>query len=70
MVGVSLANDLKDRGVSVGIFHPGWVRTDMTNYNGHLTAEESSRLLIQRIKQLDLTSTGQFLHASGDHLQW
>ena len=33
--GKSLAIDLKSDGISVGILHPGWVKTDMTNYSGN-----------------------------------
>ena len=29
-LGRNLATDLKPEGISVGIYHPGWVQTDMT----------------------------------------
>eukprot|EP01047_Picozoa_sp_COSAG01_P002575 COSAG01_NODE_69_length_28801_cov_10.460038_1_plen_141_part_10 len=66
----SLAIDLKDEGISVGIFHPGWVKTDMTGNTGHLSAKDSAKLLIQRIHELNLNNSGVFKHANGDILPW
>ena len=70
MLSTSLSEDLKAREVSVGIFHPGWVQTDMTGGTGHLTAEQSAANLFQRIEELSLNSTGQFLHSNGENLPW
>ena len=36
MAGVSLAHDLKDRGVAVALLHPGYVQTDMTGGRGNV----------------------------------
>lgn len=68
--GKSLALDLKDKGVAVGIFHPGWVQTDMTGYSGYLTASESAELLCQRIDALSMNNSGEFFHSNGDSLPW
>ncbi len=68
--GKSLAEDLKDRGISVNLLHPGWVKTDMTGNTGHLTPEESARLLIERMAEMTLEDTGRFVHASGERLPW
>jgi len=68
--GVSLAHDLKPRGVAVVILHPGSVRTGMTRGRGMIAAEESVRGLLQRIDELRLETTGRFLHQSGDALPW
>lgn len=68
--GVSLAHDLKGRGIAVGLFHPGMVATEMTGRNG-ISAEESVRGIIQRIDALTLESTGRFTHAgTGEELPW
>lgn len=68
--GVSLAVDLKPRGIAVGILHPGAVRTDMTGGHGMIEPEESVRGLLQRIDELSLETSGHFLHQNGDRLPW
>jgi NAD(P)-dependent dehydrogenase (short-subunit alcohol dehydrogenase family) len=68
--GVSLAHELKDRHVAVGLLHPGYVRTGMTGNTGHVDADESAAMLIERIDELDLSSTGSFRHANGETLPW
>jgi len=66
----SLAIDLHARRIAVGIFHPGWVKTDMTGHTGMMNVQESAKLLIQRAGELDMKSTGQFVHANGERLPW
>ncbi len=59
-LGRNLAADLKGLGIAVGIYHPGWVRTDMGGGSADLSAEEAARGLVQRIDTLSLDSTGCF----------
>ena len=68
--GVSLAHDLKPRGVAVVILHPGAVRTEMTGGQGMIETDESVRGLVQRIDELELETTGRFLHQNGEILPW
>ncbi|MEK9656838.1 MAG: SDR family oxidoreductase [bacterium] len=68
--GKSLSIDLKEQGIAVGIFHPGWVQTQMTGYSGPLTVQESAKNLITRIEALNLENSGQFLHSNGESLPW
>jgi NAD(P)-dependent dehydrogenase (short-subunit alcohol dehydrogenase family) len=68
--GVSLAHDLKPRGVAVVILHPGSVRTEMTRGHGMIEAEKSVRGLLQRIDELRLETSGRFLHQNGEVLPW
>lgn len=68
--GKSLAIDLKPRGIAVGLLHPGFVRTQMTGGNGELTAEQSAALLLQRMRELNLSNSGTFWHARGEILPW
>jgi NAD(P)-dependent dehydrogenase (short-subunit alcohol dehydrogenase family) len=65
---VSAAHDLRPAGVAVAILHPGYVRTDMTDGAGHLSPDESARLLLERIDNLTLATSGTFWHASGQVL--
>jgi NAD(P)-dependent dehydrogenase (short-subunit alcohol dehydrogenase family) len=70
MAGRSLSVDLKGRGISVALLHPGWVRTDMTGGNGLIDADESARGLIAVMDRLDLDHTGLFWHTNGEILPW
>jgi NAD(P)-dependent dehydrogenase (short-subunit alcohol dehydrogenase family) len=68
--GMSLARDLKGKGIAVITLHPGFVRTDMTGGSGGIDPAESAKMLIARIDALTLQSTGKFLHANGEELPW
>ncbi len=68
--GVSLAHDLRPRGIAVVILHPGAVRTGMTAGRGMIEADESVRGLLLRIDELRLETTGRFLHQNGEVLPW
>ncbi|MFQ3344308.1 MAG: SDR family NAD(P)-dependent oxidoreductase [Candidatus Poseidoniales archaeon] len=59
-LGRNLATDLKSEGISVGIYHPGWVQTDMTGNAGNITASESADGLIERFSILSIETTGCF----------
>ena len=69
MAGKSLSIDLKAAGIAVGLFHPGLVATEMTQGQG-MSTEQAAGNLIDRIDQLSLASSGQFLRASGEPLPW
>jgi len=70
MGGVSMAHELAERGIAVGLLHPGYVRTDMTGNTGHVDTDESAAGLIRRIDELSLETTGSFHHANGEDLPW
>ena len=71
MAGKSLAHDLKPRGITVAILHPGLVQTRMTNFTtGGITPEESVKGLLARIEELTLENTGTFWHMTGEVLPW
>jgi len=67
---VSLAHDLKPKGIAVAILHPGFVRTEMTGNNGLIDADESVRGLLERIDGLSLENSGTFWHSNGEILPW
>lgn len=68
-IGVSLARDLADRGIAVGLLHPGMVATDMTGHHG-IPVGESAEGLIARLDALDLSNSGTWWHANGEILPW
>jgi NAD(P)-dependent dehydrogenase (short-subunit alcohol dehydrogenase family) len=67
---VSLAHDLKSKGVAVAILHPGFVRTEMTGMSGNMDPKESVSGLMQRIDELSLDNSGTFWHSNGEVLPW
>jgi NAD(P)-dependent dehydrogenase (short-subunit alcohol dehydrogenase family) len=69
MAGVSLARDLRERGIAVLLLHPGMVATEMTGRHG-IPVEESAANLIARIESLGLEESGSFHHADGQPLPW
>ncbi len=59
-LGRNLATDLAPRGIALGIYHPGWVRTDMGGGTAELGTEEAVAGLVARFEALDLERTGCF----------
>ena len=67
-LGRNLASDLRRDGIAVGIYHPGWVRTDMGGANADISEDEAVSGLVQRFDELDIASTGCFRTWDGqDH---
>ena len=64
-LGRNLATDLKGDGIAVGIYHPGWVRTDMGGKGATLSEAESATGLLDRFAALSLTTTGCFENWDG-----
>lgn len=59
-LGRNLAADLKQEGIAVGIYHPGWVRTDMGGEAGEITVQDAASGLIHEFQALSLETTGCF----------
>ena len=70
MLGANLAADLAPRGIHVGVFHPGFVRTEMTRGGGNIDPPESAAGLIRQIDALDASRSGRFFHADGSEVAW
>jgi NAD(P)-dependent dehydrogenase (short-subunit alcohol dehydrogenase family) len=66
----SLAIDLSDKGFSVALLHPGWVRTDMGGPNGLIDTKTSVTGLMEVIAGLDPASSGRFLNYDGSVIPW
>ncbi len=67
-IAVNLAAELKPRGIAVGTYHPGWVRTDMGGQSADLSTDESAIGLLDRFDALSLETTGVFESYSGKKL--
>jgi len=70
MAGVSLAHDLRPRGIAVALLHPGHVRTQMTGRTGDLEPAEAAAGLLARLDALTLADSGGFWHSRGEKLPW
>jgi NAD(P)-dependent dehydrogenase (short-subunit alcohol dehydrogenase family) len=65
-LGRNLAVDLKPQGIPVGIYHPGWVRTDMGTNAADIGTDDSARGLLHRFDALSIDTTGCFEMWNGD----
>ncbi|WP_300072198.1 SDR family NAD(P)-dependent oxidoreductase [uncultured Ruegeria sp.] len=59
-LGRNLAADLKSDGIAVGIYHPGWVQTDMGGSAAAINVDQAATGLIDRFDALSLDATGCF----------
>lgn len=59
-LGRNLAADLRGEGIAVGIYHPGWVRTEMGGSGAEIGAEASASGLLARFDALSPATTGVF----------
>jgi NAD(P)-dependent dehydrogenase (short-subunit alcohol dehydrogenase family) len=70
MVIKTLALDLRERGVTAVVLHPGWVQTDMGGPQAPLKAPESIRGMLKVINGLSLKVTGKFFSYDGSEIPW
>jgi NAD(P)-dependent dehydrogenase (short-subunit alcohol dehydrogenase family) len=66
----SLAIDLRDEGVTVVVFHPGWVRTDMGGPNATVTPQDSVAGMRALIDLLKPSQSGHFYGYDGAEIPW
>lgn len=67
-LGRNLAMDLREQGIAVGIYHPGWVATDMGGSNAEVSVEQSVNGLRRQIDSLTLADTGCFKAWDGQEM--
>jgi NAD(P)-dependent dehydrogenase (short-subunit alcohol dehydrogenase family) len=67
---VSMSVDLKGRPITIAMFHPGWVQTDMGGPNAKISPEESVSAMRRVIEELTPDRTGAFLTYRGETLPW
>lgn len=59
-LGRNMAQDFADQQIAVGIYHPGWVRTDMGGAAAEISMDEAADGLIERFGALSMATTGCF----------
>jgi NAD(P)-dependent dehydrogenase (short-subunit alcohol dehydrogenase family) len=59
-LGRNLAVDLRGDGIAVGIYHPGWVQTDMGGSAAQITPQAAAEGLAARFSALSVETTGCF----------
>lgn len=64
-LGRNLASDLEPLGIAVGIYHPGWVVTDMGGAAANISTAQSAAGLTARFDALSLETTGVFENWDG-----
>jgi NAD(P)-dependent dehydrogenase (short-subunit alcohol dehydrogenase family) len=66
----SVATDVKDRGIMIGLIHPGWVQTDMGGANAEITPQESASGIRKVTAEWTLDQSGDFKKWNGENHAW
>lgn len=66
----SVATDLKERGVIIGLVHPGWVQTEMGGDGADITPQESAAGIRKVAADWTLDRSGDFLKWNGETHAW
>ncbi|MEL0250571.1 MAG: SDR family NAD(P)-dependent oxidoreductase, partial [Novosphingobium sp.] len=66
----SVATDLEERGVIIGLVHPGWVQTDMGGAGADITPQESAEGIRSITAAWTLDRSGDFLKWNGETHAW
>ena len=66
----AVAMDLRDRGIIVGLVHPGWVQTEMGGANADITPRESAEGIRAVTSAWTLERSGEFLKWNGETHPW
>ncbi|MGN6516621.1 MAG: SDR family oxidoreductase [Rhizomicrobium sp.] len=64
------AKDWAKDGIVVGIFHPGWVQTDMGGSSAPVAVQDSVKGLRARIAELDMAKSGTYRDYSNREIPW
>jgi NAD(P)-dependent dehydrogenase (short-subunit alcohol dehydrogenase family) len=67
---VGLAKAWAHQGIAVGIFHPGWVQTDMGGAGAPVTPAQSVTGLRARIAELSPSNSGSYRDYAGKEIAW
>jgi NAD(P)-dependent dehydrogenase (short-subunit alcohol dehydrogenase family) len=66
----SAATDLKDRGIIIGLVHPGYVQTDMGGPDADITPQESATGVRTLAENWTIGKSGDFYKWNGEEHAW
>tara|TARA_A100001037_G_scaffold304877_1_gene343150 strand:+ start:834 stop:1499 length:666 start_codon:yes stop_codon:yes gene_type:complete len=66
----SVAPELRSKGITSLLIHPGWVRTDMGGPNAAIDAQTSVRGMRETIEGLTLAMAGTYVNYDGNPIPW
>ncbi|WP_285017996.1 SDR family NAD(P)-dependent oxidoreductase [Novosphingobium sp. fls2-241-R2A-195] len=66
----SVAFDLKERGIVVGVIHPGYVATDMSGPGADISPQESASSIMALTDGWAIEETGEFYKWNGEKHAW
>lgn len=66
----SVAIDVKDRGIIIGLIHPGYVQTDMGGPEADITPKESANGIRTLTQRWTLENSGDFYKWNGEPHDW
>ena len=70
MATVTIANELKDRGVTCVTIHPGWVQTDMGGDQAPLEPDTSAKGILSLLSSLTIEDTARYIRYDGAEVAW
>lgn len=70
MANATMAHQLKPKGISCVVVHPGWVQTDMGGQAAPLTPDQSTSSIMDTIDRLSIEDSGRFLDYRGKEMLW
>ena len=65
-----LSKEWAKDGISIGIYHPGWVKTDMGGSSAPVTPQDSVKGLRAQIAKLSPANSGAYLDFLGKEIAW
>lgn len=70
MLSVNTALELAPENIACVALHPGWIKTRMTDFTGHMDPDEAADRMVKVIDAVDMSKTGKFFHRDGHELKW
>lgn len=70
MITVDFARELAPDNISFVAMSPGWVRTKITQYTGHIETDKAVTRITKVIDELKASDTATFYHRNGYTHTW